>query len=167
MDDFLTKMYRHEKKTKGDFAATLRVLTEGVAQNRRAWSVGRYFVLPLEDFLDKMAKSSNISDLLLPALRLEIALCASAEFLAQQGKAPQRDYADIEEAIACLSAGLLGIGNTEALMQELSEAFVSFVGGEESCVLRVAEEPVLHVPMEQNNEQNNEENNEENKKKKE
>ena len=158
MDDFLTKMYRHEKRTKGDFAATLRVFVEGVAQNRCTWSIGRYFVLPLEDFLDKMAKSSNISDLLLPALRLEIALCASAEFLAQQGKAPQRDYADIEEAIACLSAGLLGIGNTEALMQELSEAFVSFVGGEESCVLRVAEEPVLHVPMEQNDEQNNEEN---------
>ena len=99
MDDFLTKMYRHEKRTKGDFAATLRVFVEGVAQNRCTWSIGRYFVLPLEDFLDKMAKSSNISDLLLPALRLEIALCASAEFLAQQGKAPQRDYADIEEAI--------------------------------------------------------------------
>ena len=158
MDDFLTKMYRHEKKTKGDFAATLRVFVEGVAQNRCAWSVGRYFVLPLEDFLDKMAKSSNISDLLLPALRLEIALCASAEFLAQQGKAPQRDYADIEEAIASLSAGLLGIGNTEALMQELSEAFVDFVDREESCVLRVAEEPVLYVPMEQDDEQNNEEN---------
>ena len=105
-----------------------------------------------------MAKSSNISDLLLPALRLEIALCASAEFLAQQGKAPQRDYADIEEAIASLSAGLLGIGNTEALMQELSEAFVDFVDREESCVLRVAEEPVLYVPMEQDDEQNNEEN---------
>ncbi len=158
MDDFLTKMYRHEKRTKGDFAATLRVFVEGVAQNRCAWSVGRYFVLPLEDFLDKMAKSSNISDLLLPALRLEIALCASAEFLAQQGKAPQRDYADIEEAIASLSAGLLGIGNTEALMQELSEAFVDFVDREESCVLRVAEEPVLYVPMEQDDEQNNEEN---------
>lgn len=151
MVDFLTQMYTYGKKTNSDFATKLRILTEGVAQNRRTWSIGRYFVLPLEDFLDKMAKSSNISDLLLPALRLEIALCASAEFLAQQGEMPQRDYADIEEAIACLGAGLLEAESAKPLSHELSEAFEYFVGKEESRALRAAEE---YASMEQSGEEN-------------